>query len=326
MVRTYIRKTTRGNWSTESLHLAIVAVHSGSCSLNQAASDFEIPEATLRRYVKKSPNEYPQNLGRYLPVFTEELENKLATYVVEMGKRYYGMTNWQMRKLAYEYAIRNNVPHCFDDESKMAGVDWIKGFLKRHTEISLRVPEMTSLGRIMGFNEPQVNIFFDLLKKEMDKHYFMPSRIFNADESGVPTVPTKIPKVLAAKGVKRVAKATSAERGKTVTIMCCMNACGNFVPPAFIFPRVRMRPEFMDDAPPESLGVAEKKGWMNQEVFVKYLNHFVKHTRPTREDPVLLIVDNHSSRMSIEAVEYCRENHIVMLSLPRVYRPSRCCA
>ena len=100
MVRTYIRKTTRGNWSTESLHLAIVAVHSGSCSLNQAASDFEIPEATLRRYVKKSPNEYPQNLGRYLPVFTEELENKLATYVVEMGKRYYGMTNWQMRKLA----------------------------------------------------------------------------------------------------------------------------------------------------------------------------------------------------------------------------------
>ena len=150
MVRTYIRKTTRGNWSTESLHLAIVAVHSGSCSLNQAASDFEIPEATLRRYVKKSPNEYPQNLGRYLPVFTEELENKLATYVVEMGKRYYGMTNWQMRKLAYKYAIRNN-----DDESKMAGVDWIKGFLKRHTEISLRVPEMTSLGRIMGFNEPQ---------------------------------------------------------------------------------------------------------------------------------------------------------------------------
>jgi len=72
----------------------------------------------------------------------------------------------------------------------------------------------------------------------------------------------------------------------------------------------------MDDAPPDSLGVAEKKGWMNQQVFVQYLKHFVKHTRPTKEDPVLLIVDNHSSRMSMEAVEYCRENHAVMLSLP----------
>jgi len=164
------------------------------------------------------------------------------------------MTNLHVRLFAYEYAIKNGCQHGFDEEAKMAGVDWVRGFLKRHQEISLWVPEMTSLGRIMGFNKPQVKIFYDLLKTEMDKHHIMPSRIFNADETGVPTVPTKIPKVLAAKGVgvKHVAKATSAERGKTVTIMCCMNDCGNFVPPAFIFPRVRMRPEFLDEAPPES--------------------------------------------------------------------------
>lgn len=77
-----------------------------------------------------------------------------------------------------------------------------------------------------------------------------------------------------------------------------------------------MRPEFLDDGPPESLGLAEKKGWMNQDLFVQYLKHFVKHTRPTEKDPVLLVVDNHSSRMSLEAVEYCRKNYVVMLSLP----------
>jgi len=55
---------------------------------------------------------------------------------------------------------------------------------------------------------------------------------------------------------------------------------------------------------------------MNQEVFVQFLKHFVKHTRPSEEDPVLLVLDNHSSRMSLEAVEYARENHVVMLSLP----------
>jgi hypothetical protein len=48
---------------------------------------------------------------------------------------------------------------------------------------------MTSLGRIMGFNKPQVKVFFDLLKTEMEKHHFTPFRIFNADERGVPTVP-----------------------------------------------------------------------------------------------------------------------------------------
>jgi len=258
-VRTYVRTTTRGNWTVESLHLAVVAVKSKSCSLNQAANDFEIPEATLRRYIKKESSDYSLHLGRYRPVFSAELEDKLATYLVELGKRYFGMTKLQVRKFAYEYANKNGLQHCFDNKAKMAGVDWVAGFLKRHENITLRVPEMTSLGRIMGFNKPQVKVFFELLKIEMDKHQFMPSRIFNADETGVPTVPTKVPKVLVAKGVKRVAKATSAERGKTVTLMCCMNACGNYVPPTFIFPRVRMRPDFLDDAPPESLGLAEKK-------------------------------------------------------------------
>jgi len=84
----------------ESLHLAVVAVRSKICSLNKAATDFGIPEPTLRRYVKKEPNDYPLNLGRYRPVFSAELEDKLATYLVELGKRYYGMTNLQVRKFA----------------------------------------------------------------------------------------------------------------------------------------------------------------------------------------------------------------------------------
>jgi len=54
MVRSYVRKTTRGaagNWTQENLHLAIQAVKSNSCSQNQAAANFGIPEPTLRRYL-----------------------------------------------------------------------------------------------------------------------------------------------------------------------------------------------------------------------------------------------------------------------------------
>jgi len=80
-VRTYVRKTTRGNWNIESLHLAVAAAQFQSISLNQAASDFGIPEATLRCYVKKEPNDYPLHLGRYRLVFNAELAEKLATYL-----------------------------------------------------------------------------------------------------------------------------------------------------------------------------------------------------------------------------------------------------
>ena len=49
-----------------------------TCSLCQGADDFEIkiPEVTLRGYVKKEPNDYPLNLGRYRLVFCAELENQ----------------------------------------------------------------------------------------------------------------------------------------------------------------------------------------------------------------------------------------------------------
>jgi hypothetical protein len=40
------------------------------------------------RYVKKDQNDYPLNLGRYRPVFSAELEDKLAKATsAEQGKQ-----------------------------------------------------------------------------------------------------------------------------------------------------------------------------------------------------------------------------------------------
>ena len=115
-------------------------------------------------------------------------------------------------------------------------------------------------------------------------HRFLPSRILNADESGVPSVPTKIPKVFSVKEIKRVGKLVCAERGKTVTIVCSMNAVGIYIPQAFIFPRKNMQHDFLDNSPPELVGFPHKSGWMTQEIFLHYLKHFAYHTKPTIAD------------------------------------------
>lgn len=181
----------------------------------------------------------------------------------------------------------------------MAGVDWLAGFRERHKNtLALRSPEMTSLGRIQVFNEVQTRQFFTLLGDLYKNHKFLP--MYNVDETGVPTVPTKLPKVLSAKGAKRVAKVVSSERGKTVTLVCSMNAAGNFIPSAYVFRRKNMQHDFLDSAPPESLGIAQ----MTQDLFPHYLGHFHKHTRASTDDPVLLISDKHASHLSIAAIEY----------------------
>lgn len=318
MVRNYVRKTNHGperNWSAASLAAAIDEVK-GGMSVNQASLTYDIPGTTLRRYAKMTADDYPKSGGRFAKALPLALEIELCDYLHEMGRRGFGLTKVQVCQFAYEIAERNNLQHSFQQEHKRAGPDWLAAFLKRHPDMAVRIPEGTSIGRLCGFNRPQVDRFFDLLSEVFTNRHFAANRVYNCDESGLPTVPTKLPKIIASKGARRVPKITSAERGRNITFICCMNACGSFIPPAFIFPRKRMRDELMIGAPPDAVGFVHKSGWMTTEVFITYLKHLCAHARPSVQDPIVLIVDNHASHISLDAVDFCRENAITLLSLP----------
>lgn len=69
-------------------------------------------------------------------------------------------------------------------------------------------------------------------------------------------------------------------------------------------------------APDNSLGRFTEKGWMTSEAFVEVLEHFKAHTRPSIENPVLLLLDNHSSHCSYEAMRFAKTNHISLLTFP----------
>jgi hypothetical protein len=293
----------------------VAEVKSGM-SVNQASGTYSIPETTLRRYVKNNPDQYPVHGGRFRKVLSDTLEAQLSAYLKEMGSRGFGLTPLQVREFAFEIAEMNRFHNGFNVEARKAGHDWFKAFLVRNPDISIRSPEATSIGRLAGFNQPQVDRFFQLLSHVMIRHNFSASRIFNCDESGIPTVPTKLPKVVAMKGARRIPKVTSAERGRNVTVVCSMNAAGYFVPPAFIFPRKRFRSELLIGCPPDSKGFCNESGWMTSDTFIQYLTHFSQHVRPSKTDPVLLIVDNHASHISLKVVDYCRDSGIVLLSLP----------
>lgn len=101
-----------------------------------------------------------------------------------------------------------------------------------------------------------------------------------------------------------------------MTVMYAMSAAGNIIPPMFIFARQRMRHLLEKDGPASALYTDSKNGWINEELFVTWLKHFAAFTKPTQESPVLLILDNHSSHISLQAFNFCKEKHITMLSIP----------
>lgn len=236
-------------------------------------------------------------------------------YIKTLDDLFFGLPQKQLQSIAYEFATKNNICHRFNDSTKLAGEKWVREFRKRH-DLSLRKPEQVSVARAMGFNKVQVDRFFTNLKAVFDEHSYLPSRIFNMDETGISTSPNKTPKIVTEKGKKEVCKISSAERGQTVTAVCCFSPTGTYIPPVMIFPRQRVKPELTAKAPYGTLQLCSDSGFINSELFIDWLKHFTKHVQPTKENPVLLILDNHVSHCSIQTIEYCKKHFITLLSLP----------
>lgn len=324
MPRNYVRTSDRKKWENKDMEAAISDVVKKVSSLNAAALRYKIPEPTLRRYFKnrvrlsegeKIELKFPQNLGRFGKTFSGEQIEELKKYVIDIDKRAFGLSKKQFANICFDYAEKNNVNHRFNKEKKMAGEGFIRDFMKE-CGLTMRKPESTSVARLMAFNRVNVGNFFDVLRDVRLKYSFTAEQIYNVDETGFSTVATKTPKVISPIGTRRVIKISSAERGVTVTCVCAMSATGNYIPPFFIYPRVRMNPKFLEGAPPGSAAVPHISGWMTASNFVNYLKHFASNTRPSIQHPILLLMDNHASHVTLEAIQFCRENGIVMLGFP----------
>jgi DDE superfamily endonuclease len=125
-------------------------------------------------------------------------------------------------------------------------------------------------------------------------------------------------KTIAPKGSKSVGQVSSCERGKLVTMICCFSASGHYVPPLFVFPMKRqIQDRFLALGPSGSVASISKNGWTSTEIFTnEWLPHFVLHSKPSETKPILLILDGHSSHISVKIIDYCKNNHILLLTLP----------
>ena len=299
---------------------AIEALRTHKMGLKKACGQFNVPRTTLQRRYKSTfdvKQAASKGLGSRDNVFDVEMEEELVQHVKTMEGMLFGFTPKRFRQLAYQVAKANNIHHRFNSKKEETGKEWYRGFMSRHAELSLRMPEPTSAARAQGFNKVAVGKFFDLLEELQDKYHFTPDRIFNCDETGITTVPNQPSRIIASKGKKQVGSLSSAERGQLLTVEICMSAAGNFVPPFFVFPRCRLKPDLLDSAPPGSQAVAHPSGWMQTELFTRWFDHFLQHAHPTAENPVLLILDGHKTHTSNwDVIDKAMKHNVSILCLP----------
>lgn len=315
MGRTYTRKTTRGSYGADSITGALKSISQGT-PLKTAARQYGVPAKTLRRHrdgAVMKPGSI--SLGRFKQELNEDHEAELVIIIQKMEKALYGLSTTDVRKLAFDFATKVGIAHRFNQELKIAGTDWLRGFLKRHPELSIRQPEATNISRAVGFNQPQVKLFYERYRDLLSAHTYTPMKIWNADETGISNVQKPV-KVIATKGARVVGRITSGERGRTVTVMCAMNAAGSFIPPMFIYPRKRMIASLLNGAPPGAIGICTSSGWTDSECFLQWLKHFADIAKPSLDDKHLIILDGHHSHKTLEAVLFARDHGIELITLP----------
>ena len=234
-----------------------------------AAKKYNIPRRTLRDWVMRSQT--PVRKLSINPILCPEIEVRLKKRVVRLQQVGFGLTPSIVKSKAAEIAEQLQIKTQFKNQK--AGRFWFKGFLKRNPELCLRKAESLSYGRLMRFNKEIVLDFFNLLKEVYDKMSLQPENIYNVDETGLQLTFDGKEKVLAAKGSKRVHKATHGEKGETVTVVACTNAAGtNWLPPMILYKGKYRKPEFGDKLPAGSIFVMTPKGWFSVNFCVTSIN------------------------------------------------------
>uniref|UniRef100_A0A2A4K4E0 HTH CENPB-type domain-containing protein n=1 Tax=Heliothis virescens TaxID=7102 RepID=A0A2A4K4E0_HELVI len=319
------RTTNRGLVSAEIMDLAAEEVLRRKVPFRDAANSYQLCHVTLYRYVQKKKKMLEEGLTNSLPnvgyvskrrIFSDQEEKILAEYLLHCSQINYGMTTKEVRKMAFQLAIKYNkdIP-CSWTSNQCAGEDWLRLFMRRNPRLSIRAPQATSIARATSFNRSNVELFFKNYIEVLERENYTASAIWNMDETGITTV-QKPDRVIAGRGTKQVSSVTSAERGVLVTVATAVNAIGNSIPPMFIFPRKRFQDHFIRDAPQGSTGSANGSGWMQEEDFYIFLNHFKTHARPSKDNKCILLLDNHNSHIALKNIDLCRDSGIVLLTFP----------
>ena len=154
----------------------------------------------------------------------------------------------------------------------------------------------------------------------MDTIKHNPARLYNLNETGI-TIVQHDTKILGLKGKRRISSLQFAERGSLVTVITCMSPTGHFIPPLLVFQKKKKKKKY------ETRTNEWHTAWINPHVpslgvdrerdFFPVISSFIKYSKPTKEDPFLLVLDGqYSHTRNLELISSAWGNHVDIICLP----------
>lgn len=188
MPRKYIRKTSGPRYSKGDLLRAVNDIVNHNCTYEEAEQRHRVPKSVIYHRIKgrKVPTE-----GR-ATVLGPTAEMHLENCIKAKARMGYPCDKNEIKNIVGQYVQAHNLNTPF--KNGIPGDDWYYGFMSRHPSLSFKNPELLQKARKDSRNPEVVYQFYDELKQLVHESNLedKPFLIFNADESGFCTDPTKL--------------------------------------------------------------------------------------------------------------------------------------
>jgi hypothetical protein len=290
-----------------------MAVKEDNIPVYRASKIYGVPLTTLRDRVDSRVSVDSVKNGP-APLLSLSEEQLLVEHVKGLARVGYGYTRAEICYKASDFAVYLGKR---GREEKPLSLKWFYGFMGRWPELKVVKPSGLPEQRARCASKEVILNYFEELKTIFDKYelHNKPHLVYNIDEKGINTE-YRPPNIVA--GFDARPQVVMAERSKTVTVIGGGNALGSQIPPFFVFPGQRMLPELMVGKSEGTEGMMTQSGWSNSEVFLRYMKtHFLKYAMGrNQEDTTLVLYDGHKSHISIELIEWAKENRIILFVLP----------
>ena len=293
-------------WDEKSMMSAIKAVIDHGMSIRGAAEFYGVPKSTLGDRIS----------GRVLPGsksgpdthLTSEEEEELAGFLCRTALIGHARTRKEV------LAIVNRILPS-RGKKKEVTPGWWASFVACHPKLTLCTPATLSLSRANATDPQVINTYFDELEMTLEENGLTdkPCQIFNMDETGMPLDPSPL-KVVTCKGHKNPAQVSSGSKAQ-VTVVGCVSAGGQCLPPMVIWDRKRLPPELAVGEVPGTIYGLSAKGWIDQELFdLWFTQHFLRYAPLAH--PLLLLMDGHSSHYCPSTVKTAAKEKVILFTLP----------
>jgi hypothetical protein len=308
MPRKYKRKLgapLRKQYSNDMLEAALEAVVDTNMSFRQAEERFGVPRNTIfRRYHGMNGD----NIGR--PPTINEAEELQVTKALQIAVNYgYPFTEYDLKVFIQNYLNSKGVRTIF--RNNLPGSDWVKSFLERNKELSVRFAENIKRSRA-DLSAEVLQKYFDNLRITLKD--VQASNIINYDESNLTDDPGK-QKVFVKRGSKRASRIIDSSKSST-SIMFAASGDGVMLPPYVVYKAANLYPEWVRNGPNGAVYNRSASGWFDSFLFEDWFNKIALPFLRRKEGVKVLIGDNLSSHVSVNIIKKCEENNILFVFLP----------